>query len=892
MGMQSSSRRHAAFCPHPLAGLAGLAAAAFLQFVPAIAAALSVNGDITTDTVWTAAMNPVTVESDARVVEDVRLRIEAGTHVAMRGTSTTLTVEGRLEIAGDDAAPATFAAEDGATEWGAIRVAGATATLDARHAALDRGQVVVEQGAAATIDGVSVAHVAGRDALVADAASTFTLRNATVDSVFRGLRVSRCVADIQNCEFSDVTKEGILFEETPASPTAAPSLRIGMPSTMLFGGPNTIRAELLDPEGRLDWRVWNTQGTVSAAVADTAVPVPLTTSQFEIFNGGGSVTFFIDPSFVPPPLDGGEFRMDVAVAASGRTASKRVRVTTPLPADHPVTGTLTGDQLVWRAGNSPIWIEGDVTVPEGETLTIHPGAAVRLGEKARIHVHGDFQALGTEDNPIYFYPVDWAKPWGRIEHYKAGTTSLYRNVFFVRGGDAPKLPNEHAASGTVQFDAGHNFMDRCVMVDLYGKATYMVGSNVEVELYRSMYGRAKHGTEMIGGPRSLISDCHYSRMNKGAGISMDQDCVYLGGSGYRHEVRRSILACGGDEGIDSYFGICHVHDCIIRDQDDKGLSLTFTDMTIENVLVFDCLRGIMHSGNWTHTFYMSDSTVADCAEYGFRVDKKNDYQEPPAYLPATLERCVIWGSPASVLTDYDPMDLTLNHDDITTIPLATRGTGTISTDPEFVDPAAFDYRLGPDSPARTAGPTGGPIGWKGFEPGFREIPTSSPRSTVAGCVFRAIGGEAISFGRESAGRVRFCLIEGCGTGIALREGSRVDADHNTVVDCAGAGILAVDPEAQGTRGDFDSWIVWGNGESLRIEGFPLVSLDRCDAGPDDGTIQPGADNLNADPQFSDAAGGDYRLRQTSPCAGTGTAGSNRGALPTAPSGAATGWVLK
>ncbi|MDX1534175.1 MAG: right-handed parallel beta-helix repeat-containing protein, partial [Thermoplasmata archaeon] len=49
----------------------------------------------------------------------------------------------------------------------------------------------------------------------------------------------------------------------------------------------------------------------------------------------------------------------------------------PAAADTPVSGTITVD-TTWNASMSPIWVEGDVLVTSGATLTIDPGVEVRF----------------------------------------------------------------------------------------------------------------------------------------------------------------------------------------------------------------------------------------------------------------------------------------------------------------------------------------------------------------------------------------------------------------------------------------------------------------------------------------------------------------------------------
>ncbi len=86
-------------------------------------------------------------------------------------------------------------------------------------------------------------------------------------------------------------------------------------------------------------------------------------------------------------------------------------------------------ETVWD-GNTTIYIESDVVVPEGKTLTIEGGAKVifigdNLGtaDAPEFQVRGNLYVLGTENNPVVFTVEDENKTeanmytglWGGIQ---------------------------------------------------------------------------------------------------------------------------------------------------------------------------------------------------------------------------------------------------------------------------------------------------------------------------------------------------------------------------------------------------------------------------------------------------------------------------------------------
>ena len=56
----------------------------------------------------------------------------------------------------------------------------------------------------------------------------------------------------------------------------------------------------------------------------------------------------------------------------------------------------------WTAANSPYLIEGEITIPDGETLSIEPGVLVEFQGHYKFHVQGRLLAIGTISDNIVF----------------------------------------------------------------------------------------------------------------------------------------------------------------------------------------------------------------------------------------------------------------------------------------------------------------------------------------------------------------------------------------------------------------------------------------------------------------------------------------------------------
>jgi hypothetical protein len=57
-----------------------------------------------------------------------------------------------------------------------------------------------------------------------------------------------------------------------------------------------------------------------------------------------------------------------------------------------------------------------VTVPQGKTLTIKPGAKIYFNPGCKIIANGTLEANGTQDNPICFYLAGEEKPRMKLYH--------------------------------------------------------------------------------------------------------------------------------------------------------------------------------------------------------------------------------------------------------------------------------------------------------------------------------------------------------------------------------------------------------------------------------------------------------------------------------------------
>ena len=60
----------------------------------------------------------------------------------------------------------------------------------------------------------------------------------------------------------------------------------------------------------------------------------------------------------------------------------------------------------WEISGSPYLIEGEITIPDGETLAIDPGVLVEFQGHYKFNVQGRILAEGTEQDSIFFTIAD------------------------------------------------------------------------------------------------------------------------------------------------------------------------------------------------------------------------------------------------------------------------------------------------------------------------------------------------------------------------------------------------------------------------------------------------------------------------------------------------------
>lgn len=511
----------------------------------------------------------------------------------------------------------------------------------------------------------------------------------------------------------------VLYEPTPHS------LRLTIPTRMVNSKTVTLKAELLDSAGAIFWRGCDGLGSVAMRRVSDQSDVPVSVVVFDLHNGPppedsiafvhgvGSVSLTLDNGAAEAPGD-----VEVIVTVGALSAS---RIVTVLDENQPnlfrdITGPLSGADLTWGPDDGVIRLSGVVSVPNNQTLTILPGTLIMaesggLFAGARVEVSGRVSAIGTADEPIFFFPA--AGPaamalemtqdsnpnsWQGLQHLVFSETSTYAHCIFTGAGNGPY--EGHPRPSLLAFRSGHSAnVSDCTFVDNPGKCISSHGGG-HFDIRRNLFSRCGHGNEYtLGNFTLLVEDCWFVSLGHGPEpLNLDGDCLNIRMSNQPDiTVRGCVFVDGGDDGIDTSGTSPRIESCIIRDIVDKGVSLDDGGApTFFNVLIHDAAIGIRLEND--NTALIQNCTIG------------HDVPTPILLAGASeVRESIVW---PGILDTCGPV--TFNHNILGVGSNLGCGTGNVSDDPLFVNPPDCDYDLTTGSPALTAGPLGGRIGWLGF----------------------------------------------------------------------------------------------------------------------------------------------------------------------------------
>ena len=517
--------------------------------------------------------------------------------------------------------------------------------------------------------------------------------------------------------------------------------------------PVLVRVTVMKDGNSVERDLWDATATLSVDNPS----VNLSPSQVTLYNGLGSalVTF----------TGSGNFTLTADV--NGLQTSAGLTDWSGLPINT-VSGTL-GSSQAW-SGIYRI-TGGDFSIPDGLTLTLNPGTLVLVDGVSSgttgtdIDVAGSIQSLGSATSPVTFTAYTAGENWGELHHVDAEpSTFQYTNI--TQAGHSPGVG--HSNSGpTIRASNSSFVFDHASLTDNAGKLGHIT-SGCDLTFRNCLFARSVMGPEMSG-TALLFEDGWITDMHAGD----DADGIYVGPQqgGQTCVMRRGVSANMVDDGIDLNGADITIEDFIVRDCNDKGISVYGGETNINHCLVVETNRdpedptvsGIAakaHEGattivNIDHTTIVTTKTMG-VTDYG--IQSHNKYGVTTGTIIWDVTNSIIDATdPVNVQAPYLESDVYISYSDVygETWP----GTGNINTGPKFADETSHDYHLQETSPCIDAGdPAAEPDpdltitdqGYFWFDQGAPNLPEGSLTEdtiwTPEQCPYRITGELTVPFG--------------------------------------------------------------------------------------------------------------------------------------------------
>ena len=360
-----------------------------------------------------------------------------------------------------------------------------------------------------------------------------------------------------------------------------------------------------------------------------------------------------------------------------------------------VGGTLAGNTS-WTSAMGIIRVTNDVAVPSGVNLSVGSGVVGLLGPGVSIRATagGTIDIAGTEASPTFFLPADGTSNWGAINATGAGASITARHF--------------ETAAGAITFNTSANGLLEDAY--LHDRASILTANSAGLITTRRLHVRNYSETIYNSGTTVLAEDSLYEGLT-----AASSDCLEIQGGPPGSILRRCTFrrATGGNSDAVDFNGTsgARIESCLIHDITDKGISLGASaaggspdiGILVSNCLIYRVNTGIAVKDSSTAGLF---NTTISGSLYGVELYQK--FTTPiGGGLVTNGFNNIIWGNTTS-LDLTDGAVVTMNYSDVQSTNWP--GTGNISADPLFVNPAADDYRLGAGSAALGAGFGGADMG--------------------------------------------------------------------------------------------------------------------------------------------------------------------------------------
>ena len=349
--------------------LAVIAALAVLLLMPSAASATELPEKITENTTLTAAGNPYT-GSSVTIESGVTVKVEPGVKL----TVTALVVKGTLKAEGTAESPVLFtsaAEKPKAGDWQGINFEPGSGSSILDHTEVSYGGSATNSGAIE----------------VKNSSPTITISTVR-NSKYYGIKVYGGAPDIGNNQILNSSTIGVYY-----GTEGAESQGINFHSNLLEGNAGSATIFV------------NTMGaTVGTRLSGNTITKNNST-QAVYYSGGKNE--------VPADIANNSVSGNTGGSATNQVAFSGVLAK---------SGT-------WEAPTAPLYIEGELKIPSGVTLTIKPGVTVHGGS---IEVVGTLKAEGEASKPVVFESSTESNWCGNIKFVSGSGASVLDHAEIYR----------------------------------------------------------------------------------------------------------------------------------------------------------------------------------------------------------------------------------------------------------------------------------------------------------------------------------------------------------------------------------------------------------------------------------------------------------------------------
>ncbi len=342
------------------------------------------------------------------------------------------------------------------------------------------------------------------------------------------------------------------------------------------------------------------------------------------------------------------------------------------------------------AEDSPCFVDSDLIIPKGRTLTVGPGVVFEMQPGRHLRVQGALQIEGTADKPVRFLGREGAH-WGGISFETPEVASTLRHVVLrgaTRGFNPAVYP--YAISGlNAQLTLDSLDIDDCEG-PIFCRGGFVTLRNSRL---RTPYTGDCINVKQGG---ALTENCTFFGNNAPDTDAIDYDGV-TGGIIRNCKIYR--FAGPNCDGID--IGE-ECKDVLLEDNriyfnSDKGVSVgQGSSVILRHNLVVGCNLGVGVKDLGSRVI-LDQNTLVRCT-VGVDVYEKNfGHGGGQATVVNTLfSKCSVAAIRADALSKVDAIYCLSD-----TLPIP--GVGNLLADPRFVDPGILNFQIQPDSPAVDAG---------------------------------------------------------------------------------------------------------------------------------------------------------------------------------------------